>query len=64
MNRLSWNGMAMNADSNGEYYNADEADKLIANLQSKLDALMFEHCPDEMSRMQIKEYEKHVKVKK
>lgn len=30
--------------------------------QAKIDELMFEYCPDEMTTEQIAEYEKHVRV--
>lgn len=36
-----------------------QRDDEIKRLQAKVDALMFEYCPDEMTQEQIDEYEKH-----
>lgn len=34
----------------------------IASMQAKIDALMLEYCPDEMTKEQMDNWEKHQKV--
>jgi len=35
----------------------------LASKQAKIDALMVEHCPDEMTKEQVEEWKKHQVVK-
>ena len=35
----------------------------LASKQARIDALMFEHCPDEMTEEQVAEWKKHQVVK-
>ena len=37
----------------------DFAERKIEELQAKIDLLMFEYCPDEMTKEQIEVWEKH-----
>jgi len=41
----------------------DRNTEQIAAKQAKIDALMFEHCPDEMTEEQIARWKKHQVVK-
>jgi hypothetical protein len=41
----------------------DRNTEQIAAKQAKIDALMFEHCPDEMTEEQVEEWKKHQIIK-
>jgi len=49
-------------DSHKLLADLSEAMKIIRFQQARIDALMFEHCPDEMTPEQIGNYEAHVRA--
>ncbi|MEE8598867.1 MAG: hypothetical protein V3S69_05060, partial [Dehalococcoidales bacterium] len=40
-------------------FQAEELEKLVHAKQAKIDALMFEYCPEEMGVFQVDEWEEH-----
>lgn len=48
----------------GEYVLHDDAMKIIGGLQAKIDALMLEHCPEEMTPEQRAKWREHQVVEK
>ena len=59
-------GQYRGTDGNGndhyaaDYYLVSEVDAHIKELEAKIDALMLEYCPDEMTQKQIDEWARNV----
>lgn len=52
-------GAGMEPCSDGDYVSYDDAMEAINGLQARIDSLMLEHCPDEMTEQQMTEWAKH-----
>lgn len=46
----------------GKWVKWEEAKQVIDALEAKIDALMLEHCPDEMTPEQVENWEKHQRL--
>lgn len=51
----------MEPSSDGDYVSYEDAMRVIGDLQAKIDRLMLEYCPGEMTEEQKAEWAKHQK---